>query len=870
MYPLISDPLNVQSDENIMSTLITDRHGDVWFGSYNGLVLWQSKTNTAQRMTSEQNDHETIASNYVRSLYEDREGNVWVGSNTGGISLCTERRNRFRVVRSKPGNPQTLTHPSVRAFCEDRSGMIWIGTEFGVSLFDPSRGYVVKQITSADLPRANAGSFSVWAIAQTEDEHLWFGSLHFLVEADKTGKPIRIYTANADDPNALTLGRVRSLMPAPNGDLWVATGNFDARGTNTAQFGGLNCLHRSTGKFTRHWTNVYNSILPTDYIVRVAVRDNSKPHQNSFWVGAQNGVHRFHPDSGIIASYRHDPNNPRSLSSNLVTCLLRTSNGTVWIGTSTGLNLFHEKEEYFTRISIEDGLPDDFIYGIAEDSQGRLWCSTNRGLFCYNPTTKQVRQFTPGDGIQEYEFNAGAYYKSRQGILYFGGIAGINYFQPESVLEFKEYPRVFLTGIQVNNQPFFFDQPLYQLQEITLSHQQNFINIEFASLMYSSSENVRYSYFLEGFDKEWHTVGTRDARSAFYTGLPHGSYTFRIRATGNDGVWSDTFTTLRVIVLPPWWQTIWAKGAYILLSLGAGIGFIQYRETRLRHEKRALQIAVEERTTALEEQKQLLEQQNNAVAQKNVELQKKNEQLKSLHHEKNGMLAVVAHDLKNPLTAILLSAESIAVRTQNNGDERIYNAAKRIEDSAERTVSIITKILDINALETGAMSMIYEQYNISEHLRALLHDYTDRAKRKNISLQTTLPDEDMLFACDKVGILQIADNLISNAIKYTEEHHSVFVSCLTEFREGKHYLVLTIQDEGPGISDADQAQMFQKFRRLSAQPTAGESTTGLGLSIVKSFLDAMDGTIHCHSELGKGTRFVVEIPEHTTESVSSS
>lgn len=120
----------------------------------------------------------------------------------------------------------------------------------------------------------------------------------------------------------------------------------------------------------------------------------------------------------------------------------------------------------------------------------------------------------------------------------------------------------------------------------------------------------------------------------------------------------------------------------------------------------------------------------------------------------------------------------------------------------------------------------------------------------------------MLFVCDKVGILQIADNLISNAIKYTEENRSVFVSCMIEFRMGKRYFVFTVQDEGPGISTADQAQMFQKFRRLSAQPTAGESTTGLGLSIVKNFIDAMNGTIRCQSELGKGTRFIVEIPEH--------
>ncbi len=296
----------------------------------------------------------------------------------------------------------------------------------------------------------------------------------------------------------------------------------------------------------------------------------------------------------------------------------------------------------------------------------------------------------------------------------------------------------------------------------------------------------------------------------------------------------------------------------------------QKEALRIEHEaKTELEGKVQERTTELaktndEMQRQMviLNDQAIEIEMTNVELQEKNLLLEGLNREKNEFLGVAAHDLKNPLQTIIMNTSMIRRYAERMNEQQRDELLDRVEETSRRMHDIIEKLLDANAIESGTIELKSESVALVREVRSLVQDYMPKAAAKNITLHFEVQNENLCALADKNRAIQVVENLLSNAIKFSPHDKNVYVRMTKGELPTSHKpaLCLAIQDEGPGLSDDDKEKLFGKFARLSARPTGGEHSTGLGLSIVKKLIEAMHGEIWCDSELGKGATFAFRLP----------
>ena len=268
-----------------------------------------------------------------------------------------------------------------------------------------------------------------------------------------------------------------------------------------------------------------------------------RDRDNQLWVGTYGGgLNRLDlnnpanrdPAKAQFTIYKHDPKNPDSLSNDAIFAMHQSPDGTLWFGTQSGLNRFDPQTQKFRAYHEKQGLPNDTVLGILEDDAGYLWITTNNGLAKFDPRTELFTIYTSADGLQSNEFNSNAYFRSRDGTLYVGGVRGFNLFRPENMKPNPVPPPVAVTRFSVFNQPQKVD--LSGQTPIQLSYQQDFISFDFAALDYNKPEKNQFAYKLEGFDQDWIEAGTRPYAS--YTNLPGGNYTFRVKASNGDGVWN--------------------------------------------------------------------------------------------------------------------------------------------------------------------------------------------------------------------------------------------------------------------------------------------------------------------------------------------
>ncbi|AYA37402.1 hypothetical protein D3Y59_10265 [Hymenobacter oligotrophus] len=542
-----------------------------------------------------------LPSDDIRNLLVDSQQNLWVGT-AAGMCRYNARTNAFEVWRHQQNAPRGLPTDKVHSLFEDRSGLYWVGTEHGLSSFDPRPNAFAQPI-----PLRVTGS--VWAIAEDARRNLWFGSealgLHRL--EPRTGR-ITTYRHNENDPESLPEDFIRALLPDRDGRLWVGT-----------QSQGLACLDPATGRFRRFRHNPADPTSLSDDFIRCIYQDK----QGRLWVGTEGGLNLFDPVSGRSAVYRHNPRDPRSLSSNFVRCVFQDKRGRIWVGVGGGgLSLFdprtghcrafranqtdpHSLSNNFVRCMLEDeqgrlwlgtegggltcmvdaekgrfvtyrerqGLPNNVIYGMSADGRGGLWMATNKGIAQFTPSTGKFRTYDTRDGLPQDEHNAGAYLRAADGRLLFGGPNGVVAFYPTAVRHNPVPPPVVLTRFRKFNQPSELDTSITESREIRLTPRDYLFSIEFAALNYRLPDKHRFMYKLENFDDTWIDAGNQ--HQATYTNLDPGTYTFRVRAANNDGVWSPSGTALRLIVEPPWYQTWWFR---ILASWFVfGLLFLAYR-----------------------------------------------------------------------------------------------------------------------------------------------------------------------------------------------------------------------------------------------------------------------------------------------------
>ncbi|NUO82681.1 SpoIIE family protein phosphatase, partial [candidate division KSB1 bacterium] len=548
-----------------------DSAATLWIGTSGGLEQFDM---LQRRFVHHQHDEKkpgSLSNNDVWSVHEDRSGTLWIGTYGGGLNKFSPARRKFAHMRHDAIDPHSLGHNMVMTLLEARNGdkrTLWVGTGGGgLYEFDAGR----ERFIAYRHDPANPNSLSndgVAALCQDHSGALWIGTAIGLNRLAADKKRFRHYLHDPDDPNTLSGDGISAIVETPHAGksfLWIGTGSA-----------GLNRLDPQTGRVQRyqHDPNDPQS-LSHNRIFALHVEPGSGDSR-TLWIGTDFGLNRLTLNEAAFSMegaaarftrYQHDPNNTTSLSSNRVFSFCNdpdSNSGMLWIGTwGGGLNRFDRERGAFTCFTEKDGLPNDVIYGILCDADGKLWLSTNNGLSKFDPVTRSFRNYDVDDGLQSNEFNQGAYCKSRTGEMFFGGINGFNRFYPEQVRDNPYAPPIALTAFEKFDKLMPLESAVSEAEEIKLSYRDNFFSFVFAALDYSNPAKNQYAYKLEGFDEDWIYCGTR--RYASYTNLDGGEYLFRVKGSNHDGVWNETGVAIRIIVTPPFWKTWWFLTLFALV-----------------------------------------------------------------------------------------------------------------------------------------------------------------------------------------------------------------------------------------------------------------------------------------------------------------
>ena len=544
----------------------------------------------------------SLSNDNIISAWEDSTGVLWLGSNTGGLNKLEYDAHKFQRYGSEPGNDNSLAFPLVRAIYEDHAGYLWVGTSRGgLHRYTPDRQSVRHYRFSARDP-FSLGNDNVWALGEDHTGALWVGTYGGgLSRLDPQRERFERFTADSRDTTRLTDDRIRVIFADSQHRLWIGT-----------ESGGL-----LRYDFARH---AFIRVIRTpDADGSASVRAIAEDPAGRLWLGTfGGGLECWDPATGARKIYHNDPQDVTTLSSNYLQSLWIDHSGLVWIGTfGGGLNRLDPATESFIHFTEQNsGLPENAVYAVLGDDQGNIWCSSNRGLSCYNPRHKSFQNYDVHHGLQSKEFNGQAGFRSRRGELFFGGINGFNAFFPDRVRNNPYPPRVHITGLKIFGEPVPIapDSPLpghiASLPHIELSHRQNDLTFEFVALHFNQPRENRYAYLLENYDSKWRMAGSE--RSATYTNLSPGSYRFRVIAANSDGVWNKEGSSIALIIHPPWWRTTAASILFGLLFIGAAWAAYRFQHRRVvkREQEKAHIVNAELRAQAAEAQARAVQAEN--------------------------------------------------------------------------------------------------------------------------------------------------------------------------------------------------------------------------------------------------------------------
>lgn len=577
MYP--DGSVSTISSPKVVS-MCDDRRGNIWLGVYeSSLDVYNRNDKTIQHYTPNENDDYALRSAGLKCIYRDRQGNMWMGTNGDGLNVYFTSTSTIGHIRrsERPGvGTNTLYSSEIMSIMEDRAGLLWIGTAGGgLSTLDRETGRYTH------YPQlSTASNNSVLSLLQSSDGTIWVGTYGEGLNSYDTAGKVKSWTPD----NQLLEGTVLCIAEEPgSGHIWFGT--FGA---------GIYRLDPRTDSLTRFTAD--SDGLSSDYIYCLYF-----DRKGDLWVGTRaGGVMQRDRQSGKFLLYSHDDKNKKSLSNNIVYSFAEDQAGNLWMSTANGLNRFDRNTQSFDIWYERDGLASDNIYAILPDGNGNLWLSHNKGLTRFNIATKDgnpFRNYGPGAGVQPSEFNQGAYFRGRNGELFFGGQEGLNIIDTKQVEMRSPPPPVYVISYKRFGKEVKLDSTIVSKRHINVTWRDNNFMFELAALDFVDPDQNLYQYMLEGIDDEWSPVTTN--RYVSYTNLPGGKYRLHVRVADSNGNWSGDYVLLDIDVQPPFWKTNWFYALCVIFLLAGIFGFIRYRTASIRKEKHVLEAKVAERTHEL-------------------------------------------------------------------------------------------------------------------------------------------------------------------------------------------------------------------------------------------------------------------------------
>lgn len=832
----VYDQQNPKSlSNNVIASLGEDKEGNLWIGTENGgLNIYNPEAGTFQRYIHDEIDDKSISHNSIYSIYRDANNNQWVGTFAGGVNLHNKDASKF-VHFKRTGLPNSLSHNNVLCITESKQGFLWIGTDGGgLNKFDP----ITRNFTHFRHDPKNKNSIAgnyVLGVREDYNGNLWVGTWGDGLTMVNTQTGIYTHYKNEPgNPSSLSGNNPWAILEDSDHNIWV--GCFG---------GGLNLFDPATNSFIRFDDSTSSIVMKQIYSI---TDDNN----GNLWICTDGGGLRvFNKKTRTFKRYIHEVGK-NSISDDRINYVHADRQGNFWIGTMSGLNHLDSKTQLFTNYTTVDGLPNNVVFGILEDEISNLWISTNKGLSQFNPRRKEVRNFSPADGLQSYEFKGSSVCKSDAGLMYFGGINGFNEFDPAHLKADPFEPPLVLTDFMVFNKKIFIAKnekdpsplkiDISETKEITLPYKSSVVSFEFASLNYTVADKKRYAYKLEGFDENWNEIGTN--RSATYTNLDPGVYTFKVKGVNSDGKWSGRMVSVRLVITPPFWMTWWFRLTIVLAVIGAAVGYYRYRVKTINAQRIKLQQQVQEQTWMLKESAEEEHRAREEAEQANKELERKNKELEQFAF-------VASHDLQEPLRTTSSFVELLQKQYHGKLDEKADTYLTYIIKSSDRMKVLIKDLLDYSRI---GRKRELELVDCNVVLQEMLADLALAIEEKHALIQSdSLP----LIHGYPMELKQLFQNLVINAIKFHRD--GVRPEIRISVQRTKGFWEFAVQDNGIGMEEKHSDKIFIIFQRLHNRNKYEGS--GIGLAHCKKIVELHGGRIWIKSMPGEGSTFYFTIRE---------
>jgi len=824
--------------------LLDDGRNGFWVPTRQGLFHFDRKTERFTHLFQhDETDPDGLNDDYIISIFQDRGGLLWLGTEKGGLNILNFQQEQFRYYRHNTAALHSLSPGRVTAIHEDPDGILWVGFNPRIlDRFDRSSDRITHYIPDPKNENTISKGLDINCIHKDTRGYVWLSGWEGgLDRFDKRNGQIKHFRHNPDDPNSLISNNVLYVYEDRSGHLWLG------------QNGGLSCFDPATEQFTNYRHNPDDPTSLGFTNVSIIYQD----HSGALWLGTWEGILScFDNKTKTFLTYTPDSRDPHKLYGGSIYAIHEDRDGTLWLGASDGLYRFNRKNELFTRYTESQGLPSSSIMGILEDNVGRLWLSTKNGLSRFNPQTETFRNYGASDGIQDNDFSERCYEQGPNGEMFFGSSKGFHAFFPDRIRDNPYIPPIVLTDFRLFGKSVpigngsVLKSTINNTDTLILPYYLNNLSFEFAALSYAAPEKNRYRYKLEGFDADWHNVGSKE-RLAVYTNLKAGNYVFRVQGSNQDGVWNKKGKTIYIKIHTPWWQTWWFLSIFIaaLLTLAFAIHYLRVMNIKKFNLK--LQHEVTERTWELDAANEELWATNEELATANENFQTVNTKLETVNKELEAFSYSVSHDLRAPLRGIDGFSQILLEDYQDKVDEQGKNYLQRIRLGTQRMAQLIDDMLNLSRISQSEKKI--QQVYLSEMVKEIAENFHEAQPERHVEF---IIQEGIKLQADNQLLRIVLENLIGNAWKYTSKHPTARI----EFgvQQQNENAVYFVRDDGAGFDMNNAEKLFGAFQRLhTVTEFAG---TGIGLATVQRVIHRHGGKVWAEGEVEKGATFYFTIP----------